>query len=241
MSVLRAKWLRRLGTMLIVAGVLTIAWTIVVWQWQDPFTALYTRYEQHRLAQQYERRAHAFVPVRLPASPARRTRVDVTRERALVARDARRYRKESHEGDALGRIVIPRLGLHMIFVDGTDTATLERGPGRDLATYMPGENRLVYIAGHRTTFLAPFAHIERLERGDRVTLELPYATFVYAVTRHVIVTADDRSVLRSPAYELLALQACHPRFFATHRYIVYARPLQVVPRGGGARPYDPRA
>jgi sortase A len=169
------------------------------------------------------------------------TTVNVARERAAVQRDARRYRQQSHEGDALGRIVVPRLGLNMIFVDGTDTSSLEHGPGRDLETYMPGENRLVYIAGHRTTFLAPFAHIDALRAGDRVTLELPYATFVYSVTRHVIVTADDRAVLRSPDYELLALQACHPRFFATHRYIVYARPIEVRPAGPGARPYHPRA
>lgn len=74
-----------------------------------------------------------------------------------------------------------------------------------------------------------------------MTLELPYATFVYAVTRHVIVTADDRAVLRSPDHELLALQACHPRFFATHRYIVYARPIEIRPTGHGARPYRPHA
>ena len=236
MNVVCGKWLGRLGWILIVAGALTIAWAIVVWRWQDPFTALYTRYEQHHLAQQYARRAQAFAVTPLAAAPSRPP-VDVARERAAVARDARRYRAHSHEGDALGRIVVPRLGLDMIFVDGTDASSLEHGPGRDLETYMPGENRLVYIAGHRTTFLAPFAHIDALESGDRVRLELPYATFVYTVTRHVIVRADDRSVLRSPHHELLALQACHPRFFATHRYIVYARPLEVVPRGPGARPY----
>ena len=64
-------------------------------------------------------------------------------------------------GQAIGRIIIPRLGLNMVLVNGTDEASLERGPGRDLRSYMPGQNRLVYIAGHRTTFLAPFSHINR--------------------------------------------------------------------------------
>ena len=127
----------------------------------------------------------------------------------------------------------------MVVVDGTDEASLKKGPGRDLRTYAPGEGRLVYIAGHRTTFLAPFAHIERLRPGDRVTLELPYATFVYRIVGHRIVAADELSVLRSPHRELLALQACHPRFFASHRYIAYARPVLVRPRD--ARPYAPRA
>ncbi len=127
----------------------------------------------------------------------------------------------------------------MIFLDGTTESSLERGPGRDLQTFMPGENRLVYIAGHRTTFLAPFSHIDSLKVGDRITLELPYATFTYQVTRHIIVPANDLAVLRPGHTELLALQACHPRFFATHRYIVYARPVKVAPTGKHERPYTP--
>ena len=61
---------------------------------------------------------------------------------------------------------------------------------------------------------------------------MPYATFVYRAYMHRIVTATDLSVLRSPDHEVLELQACHPRFFATHRYIVYARLVSVEPRGG---------
>jgi LPXTG-site transpeptidase (sortase) family protein len=61
---------------------------------------------------------------------------------------------------------------------------------------------------------------------------MPYATFVYRATGHRIVTATDMSVLKSPNHEELELQACHPRFFATHRYIVYAKLVSVSPRGG---------
>jgi len=97
---------------------------------------------------------------------------------------------------------------------------------------MPGEGRLVYVAGHRTTYGAPFSDIDRLQRGDPVTLELPYATFAYVVTGSRIVDDDDLSVLRSRGREELVLQACHPRFFASHRYIAYAKPARVTPRGG---------
>ncbi len=232
-----------------VAGALTVAWAVVVWRWQDPFTALYTLYEQHRLAQTYERRARAFVaepPVRSVFAGSPRTgrppsgRAIAAAEARVIAADARRYRLESREGEPLGRIVVPRLGLDMIFVDGTGEASLEHGPGRALQTFMPGEDRLVYIAGHRTTFLAPFAHIDALRRGDPITLELPYATFAYRVTGHVVVPATDLSVLRSGRGELLALQACHPRFFATHRYIVYARLVEVIPKVAPGRPYTTR-
>ena len=129
---------------------------------------------------------------------------------------------------------MPRLGLNMILVNGTDHETLQKGPGRDLRTFMPGEGKLIYIAGHRTTYLAPFSHIDSLRPGDPVTLELPYATFVYRVVSHRIVASNDLSVLESHGREVLVLQACHPRFFATHRYLAYARPIRVEPRVGPA-------
>ena len=119
---------------------------------------------------------------------------------------------------------------------GTDESSLEKGPGWYTGTKLPGEGQLIYIAGHRTTYLAPFANIDSLQRGDAVMLELPYATFLYRVTGHVIVPSDDISRLRSRGFETVALQACHPRFFATHRYIAYARPVQVIPRRGDAVP-----
>jgi len=223
------RWVRFTGTVLVALGVLTLVWALVVWQWQDPFTALYTTWRQHQLTTQYEKRVEAF-----NARPIAHT--DVAAEKRDIAREARRYRLESKRGEALGRIKVPRMGVDMILVNGTDHQTLKKGPGRDLRTFMPGENRLVYIAGHRTTYLAPFSHIDRLHAGDRVTIELPYATFVYSVTRHRVVVATDLSVLRSPKHELLELQACHPRFFATHRYIAYARLTRVEPHGAAA--YD---
>jgi sortase A len=119
----------------------------------------------------------------------------------------------------------------MVVVDGTDHDSLMKGPGRDRRTYMPGEGQLIYIAGHRTTYLAPFAHIERMKAGDPISLELPYGTFHYRVFRHRIVEANDLAVLRSHGREIVELQACHPRFFASHRYIVYARLMQIDPRG----------
>ena len=226
----RSRWLRRLGTLFIVAGLAGVAWVFVTWQWNDPITSLYTRWQQGRLEHAYEavvRREAARPPVAAPTADPRDAQ-------AAVRMEAQRYRAAAQEGSAIGRIVVPRLGLNMILVNGTDSGTLKKGPGRDLRTFMPGQGELVYIAGHRTTYLAPFAHIDRLQPGDRVTLEMPYATLVYRVTGHVIVEADDLSVLRSHGREVVALQACHPRFFATHRYIVWATPVRVTPRGGSS-------
>ena len=218
---------------MIAAGVLTLAWALLVWQWQDPFTALYTHWQQGKLAQSLDREFADFHPARIDRS-------DLAAERRQIAAEASRFKREAKTGQAIGRIVIGRIGLHMVLVNGTDHDTLTKGPGRDLRTFMPGQDRLVYIAGHRTTYLAPFSHIDAIRDGDYIRLEMPYATFLYRAMRHRVVVASDLSVLRSPRHELLELQACHPRFFATHRYIVYAKLVSVRPRGGG-RPFAPEA
>jgi sortase A len=217
------------GALMICAGVLTLGWALLVWQWQDPFTAAYTHWEQRQLTQSLNREFTQFHPVRSD-------RVDLAAERRDVAVAASRFRKSAHTGQAIGRIVIGRIGLRMVLVNGTDHDSLTKGPGRDPRTYMPGQNKLVYIAGHRTTYSAPFGHIDAIRPGDVIRLEMPYATFVYRATKHDIVVATDLSVLRSGNHELLALQACHPRFFASHRYIVYGKLVSVEPRGG--TPYD---
>ena len=80
---------------------------------------------------------------------------------------------------------------------------------------------------------------DQTQRAHKMTLELPYATFLYRVTRHRIVAATDVSQLKTHHREVLALQACHPRFFASQRYIVYAVPAQVIPTSAPA--YSPAA
>jgi sortase A len=237
---MRAVPLRRitrwLGTILIVAGVLSLTWAFLIWRWQDPFTALYTAYQQRELRNQYQQQLEDFHAPPAPPKPKAAGR-NLARYELSIARTAKRYRRSLHEGDPIGRIIVPRLGLKMVFVNGTDTATLEKGPGRQLSTYLPGEGQLVYIAGHRTTYLAPFSAIDKLRRGDSVTLEVPYGTFQYRITGHSIVAANDLAVLKSHGREVVALQACHPRFFASQRYIAWAKPIRVVPRSGSAYHY----
>ena len=147
--------LRVLGTVLIGAGVLGPVWVVVVSRWQDPFTALYTTWQQHELRGQLNR-AFSNQPSlpRLAADGSRQARL--VAEREWIAKQAAAFQRDSRQGQAIGRIVVARIGLSMIVVDGTDESSLTRGPGLDQRTAMPGRNRLVYIAGRRTTYLAPF-------------------------------------------------------------------------------------
>lgn len=219
--------IRLFGTLMIVAGAATLGWALLVWQWQDPFTALFEWREQSRLAERYDARLDEFA---LPASNL------ATVSRAEIRAAAKRYRGALRRGEPLGVLTIGRLGLEKVVINGTDPDSLTRGPGRDPRTGIPGEGKLVYVAGHRTTYGAPFSRINDLRKGDYVRLDVPYATFTYRVTGHVIVPATDIGRLRTRGREELALQACHPRFFATQRYIVYAKPVAITPKAasGGA-------
>lgn len=226
---------RVLGAVLVAAGVLALVWVLVVWKWGDPVTGLYARYQQRALESEYRDLAGAYERRALPGvagtSPAAKAPGADTVLLGL-RREGARYRRGLDPGDPVGVIDVPRLGLHAVVVNGTGHGDLQRGPGRDLRTFVPGEGRLVYIAGHRTTYGAPLAHIDDLRPGDVVRVSLPYAQFTYVVTGHRIVEADALSVLRPGGTEHLALQACHPRFFASERYIADARLSRVSVRLG---------
>jgi sortase A len=220
------RLLRAVGNLLVVAGILSLLWAVTVWRWQDPVTAIAHTLEQRELEQEFARLADApsARPIATPTSPQERTRD--------LAEAAQAFRARLERGDAVARLRLPTIGVDEIVVNGTDSATLKRGPGRYLGSGVPGEGHLVYVAGHRTTYGAPFSRIDRLRKGDAVVVELPYATYEYRVTGHRIVEATELSVLESKGVEQLALQACHPRFFASHRWITYARPVAVTPAGG---------
>jgi sortase A len=220
------KTSRIIGSLLIVAGVLTLAWVVLVWRWQDPFTALYTHFQQARLSRTYEQRAAAFQP--------HLRQGDLVSLERQVASEAHAYRRTLRTGEPVGRLRIGRIGLKMVVVQGTDHESLKKGPGHYVGSDLPGEGHLIYVAGHRTTYLAPFAAINDLRVGDYIRFELPYGTFTYRVARHYVVADNAVGVLDDHGKEILRLQACHPRFFATQRYLVDATLVGVSPRGGAA-------
>jgi sortase A len=223
---------RAVSWLLILTGIGLAAWTITVWQWQDPVTALYTAHRQAQLLDDFREEAKAYQTASVARSPASRPSVAKARKApagAYLERLADDYAAKLPHGAPLGVLVIPRLGLRTAVVNGTDEADLRAGPGRDERTGMPGQRQMVYIAGHRTTFGAPFSDLDKLVPGDVVRLELPYAVFTYRVTGSRIVAANDLSVLRTGSTERLVLQACHPRFFATHRLLVDATPSRIGP------------
>jgi sortase A len=215
---------RKAGFAVLVLGVSLIAWVAVTIAWGDPITSLFTRHEQHALSRQLDRLDKRWTTTPL----ARATQANRQSVAALLRTRADAVYRALRDGEAMGRIVIPRLHLSMVVVEGTSEGDLRRGPGHyDAAsgkdTALPGMGGVVAIAGHRTTYLHPFRHIDDLRPGDNVYLRMPYGTFRYTVFAHRVVASNDWTILRHRAFEKLVLSACHPLYSATHRWIVFAR------------------
>ena len=225
-SVHSPRKLRRIaGFGLLAVGLLLIAEAVVTVTWEEPFTALSANGAQKKLEAKLDR--IGVVP------PARRDRLPAL---------AHRLERRTREGDPLGRIMVPRIGASYAFVSGTQAADLRKGPGHYLQTSLPGEHGTVGIAGHRTTYLAPFKKLDRLAPGDRIELRMPYGSFWYAVTGTKIVSPDDVAVLRHRGGgNWLVLTACHPLYSAAKRIVVSARLVReprasTAPRSRSAQP-----
>ena len=176
-----------------------------------------------------------------PTPLERRALASLPDERRRVAFLAARLQRGAREGSAVGRILIPRIGASYVLVKGTSSEDLQSGPGIYSETSFPGTAGTTAIAGHRTTYLAPFRHIDALRSGDRIMLYMPYAHFSYTVTGERVVSPTDVSAAISQVgYPRLVLSACTPLFSAEKRLLVYARLTRAVPVGAArVLPGDP--
>jgi sortase A len=206
---------RTLAAVLMLAGVLALADGGLTLAWQEPLSALAAAREQPRL--RAELRA---LELATPAPSA-------TRRRAASAASARALRRRTRDGDAVARLRVPRIGLDTVVVRGTRPDDLRKAPGLFDAGRLPGERGTALIAGHRTTYGAPFRRIDRLRRGDTITVAMPYGTFRYAAEETRIVGPRDARALRPVGQSRLVLSACHPLFSAARRILVYAAQVGV--------------
>jgi sortase A len=210
--------LRILSTMLITAGIVVLADAGLTLIWQEPLSAAYGSLKQSQAEDQLND-----LEAKYPSAADLAAIAGVGGEAAKARILADRFVPHLQEGHAIGRIKIDRIGLDMVVVQGTDTSSLQKGPGHYRATPIPGQPGTVAIAGHRTTYLAPFRHIDQIEDGDEVRVEMPYAAFTYVVQRHEVVDPGDVGILKPVGYDQLVLTACHPPYSAAHRYVVFAK------------------
>jgi sortase A len=213
--------LRFLATVFVVSGVMLLLDVGVTLAWQEPLSALLSAREQSSLGGSLSR-------ARDQAALDRRELGE--RPAALAARTRARTRP----GRPLARIRLPTLGREYVVVEGTSTSDLRAGPGHFPGTPLPGQRGTVAVAGHRTTYGAPFRTLDRLVRGAPVELEMPYGRFVYEVEGLRIVPDTAVEVTRRVGYNRLVLTACHPLYSAEQRIVAFARLRRVRPLASAA-------
>lgn len=226
---------RVFGTGLIATGVGLLLFVAITIAWGDPFTRLAERGEQQELARELATLSES--------SSSGTLRSDPTLDPELTRSIAARLRKRTPLGTAIGKIDIPAIDVHKVVVNGARDRDLDKGPGLYQQTPPPGSGRAIAIAGHRTTHGAPFLNVDKLRRGHKIIVTMPYGVFTYTVLRHEIINPDDWSWMEFGSAEPtsaardavkrtrrcvgscehLVLTACHPKYSAAKRYAVLAR------------------
>jgi sortase A len=210
--------LRFLSSVLIATGVLLVLDAVLTVVWQEPITAIYGKVQQGELGGDLNKLDRA------PLSAGERGVLKaLNTDPARIAFLARSMRRRLHDGQAIGRLRIPHIHANFVMVEGTDSASLRKGPGHYRATPLPGMPGTVGVAGHRTTYLAPFNKLDKLHHGDEVRLEMPYAVVTYRVEGTRIVKPTAVWVTRRVGYDRLVMTACHPKYSAAKRIVVFAR------------------
>ena len=208
---------RFLASVLITSGILMLVDAGLTLAWQEPVSAFLAQQQQDALNGELKRDA--------PQTARDKVAVASIHDQSKrLARLAALAKGRARTGHAIGTIRLPTLGRHYAIVQGTDTDSLRKGPGHYPDTSFPGMGGTVAIAGHRTTYLAPFRTIDSLHKGDPIVLDMTYGKFTYTVEMTRVVLPTETSVVnRVPGAERLVLSACHPLYSASHRIVVFAR------------------
>ena len=220
------RLIRDVSSVLILSGLLLLADGAVTLLWQEPVTAAIGLVLRTQVDQRYL--SYRKAPLSRTQTTALHS-IASTRERvSYLARDELDHVRS---GDAIGQIDIPRIGQTYNIIQGTGTTSLEEGPGHYPSTALPGMGQTVAVAGHRTTYLAPFRFLNDLHAGNRIVVTMRYGRFTYVVQSQRIVQPTAVWVIDNVGYDRLVLSACNPLYSAAQRIIVFARLRAVVPLG----------
>ena len=226
-------WRWVLSNLLILVGVLVLLYPVSTW--------VYAWWQQRSLEQELvathpmmaQPAAEVFVADMVPTGVDRtifRTQEEKDKQVVEVEslrRAAARFASEFLQGDGsggvpIGRVIIPKIGVDTVLVEGTGRADLREGPGHWPETPLPGMGGNFVVSGHRTTYGGPFFKLDKLKPGDRIDLLLPYAAASYRVTRTVVVLPSQTDVVAQRGKEELSLATCHPIYSARQRLVVQA-------------------
>ncbi|MGH9187003.1 MAG: class E sortase, partial [Acidimicrobiales bacterium] len=222
-----ATWLGRVGRVLIATGLLVLAFVA----YQLWGTGIHHDRAQDRLREEFEAQLQAS-PQPSPPPTAASTPGPPAPTPASPAPAA------PAAGEPVARIRIPAIGVDEVVVEGVSVGDLRAGPGHYPGTPLPGQPGNVAIAGHRTTYGAPFAEVDRLGPGDEILLETIQGTFRYQVAGQQIVRPDQVEILDDAGDDRLTLTSCHPKY-STRQRIVVTGTLSDTPAPVPPAPDDP--
>jgi len=195
--------LSALGAVLTGAGVLILLFVA----YQLWGTGLYTSRQQDTLRSQFKQKAH----IDQPASSTTSTTVDPLH-----------LPPGPPTGEAVANIRIPKIGVDKYVVQGVGEPDLRKGPGHYPQTPMPGEQGNAAIAGHRTTYGAPFNRLDELAPGDEILVSTVKGSYTYTVATTHVVKPDQVEVLDPTPTPTLTLTTCNPKYSASQRLVVVA-------------------
>jgi sortase A len=207
----------------LIAGLLSIADGVLTIVWQEPISSYFAARDQANLRgdlRGLKKTLQAATPKVPHETPQHRMQRQAT---AL-------YRANRPDGSAMGSISIPKIGLRTVFVENTDHPALKKGPGHYKGTVLPGMQGTVGLAGHRTTYGAPFRRVNELRAGSTIIINMPYGRFTYKVLGwHITVPSDASSLISHAGQHRLVLTACNPLYSAAQRIVVTARLASSTP------------
>ncbi len=141
-------------------------------------------------------------------------------------------------GEAVAMVKIPAINLSKAVVEGTDVNDLKKGPGHYIGTPLPGQPGNASLAGHRTTYGAPFNRIQELKNGDEIDVTTRQGSFRYRVSGQQVVDPSNVSVLNPTKDNRLTLTTCHPKYSAAQRLVITAK-LDTSPAPAAAAEQTP--
>ena len=203
---------------MITAGTVLLADVAATLLWKEPLSAAFAAIRQAQASDELDAVSASFIDD--PEVADLRDRDAAGSRQAEQLADL--FSKRLRDGQPIGRISIPAIDAEHVVIQGTDEADLKLGPGHYPESALPGQGRTVAIAGHRTTYGAPFNRIDDIDVGDPITMEMPYGRFSYEVTKTKIVDPTDTEIVEDRGRDRLVLTSCHPLYSAAQRYAITA-------------------
>jgi sortase A len=186
-------------------------------------TALYEHHAQDQLRQELQQKLHLSPTTTTTASPSSPGTTTVATTTPPPANQVAPTTHDPAVGTPIGLMTIPRMGMDgAAIVEGTDENQLQQGPGHYPGTALPGQAGNSAIAGHRTTYGAPFYDLNQLQPGDPITIQTTQGTFNYQVASSHVVLPSNVTVLDASTAPELTLTTCNPRYSAAQRLVVVA-------------------